>query len=125
MSVSERLGDFAHTMIRDPLPRKLFAATVCGFAFVEWFLFELLRAPYRPPHDMTTFLGTEKYGVMAVMIILAVCGFGLVWSWAVRSTWTRRDVITLAVLVTVLIGAGSVVIIAPRWPVTPFHLFLK
>lgn len=24
-------------------------------AFLEWLLFELIRTPYRPPHDMLTF----------------------------------------------------------------------
>ena len=58
-------------MTRHALPRKRVAATLCGFVFVEWLLFELLRAPYRPPQDMTTFLGAEKFGVMAIMAVLA------------------------------------------------------
>jgi len=112
-------------MIRHALPRKRLAATISSLAFVEWVLFELIRTPYRPPQDMTTFLGTEKFPVMAVMLVLAVVGFGLVLWWAVRSTWTRRDVNRLALLVSVLVGLGSFVVFAPRWPVTPFNLLLK
>ncbi len=98
---------------------------VCSLAFVEWILFELIRAPYRTPHDMTTFLGTEKYTVMAVMLALAVFGFGLVLLLAMRSVWTRQDVAILTLLVTVLVGLGSFVVFAPRWPVTPFNLLLR
>ena len=112
-------------MTRQALPRKRVAATLCGLAFLEWVLFELLRAPYRPPHDMTTFLGTEKYAVIAFMSVLAVLGFGLLFWWAVSSTWTRRDVSTLALLMAVLIVAALFVIFAPRWPVTPFDLILR
>lgn len=112
-------------MTRYSLPRRRVAATLCSLVFVEWLLFELLRAPYRPPQDMTTFLGTEKFGVMAFMAVLAVLGFGRLFWWSASSTWTRRDVIVLAILATGLIVAGSVVIIAPKWPVTPFHLLLR
>ena len=112
-------------MIRHALPTKRIAATLCGFVFVEWLLFESLRAPYRPPHDMTTFLGTEKFGVIAFMAVLAVLGFGLLFWWSVSATWTRRDVTVLAILAAVLIVVGAVVVIAPSWPVTPFHLLLR
>jgi hypothetical protein len=112
-------------MTRHALPRKRVAVTLCGLVFVEWLLFELLRAPYRPPQDMTTFLGTEKYGVIAFMSVLAVLGLGLIFWWSVSSTWTRRDATVLVVVATVLFVAGSVVVFAPRWPVTPFHLLLR
>ena len=119
------LGDIARSMTRQALPTKRIAATLCGLVFLEWLLFELLRAPYRPPQDMTTFLGTEKFGVIAFMAVLAMLGFGLLFWWSLSSTWTRRDVTVLAILATVLIVAGSVVVLAPRWPVTPFHLILR
>lgn len=112
-------------MTRAALPRKRVAATLSGLVFVEWLLFELLRAPYRPPHDMTTFLGTEKFGVIGFMVLLAVVGLGLLLWWSVRSTWTSRDVAVIAILMAVVTVAVSVVVIAPRWPVTPFHLILR
>lgn len=112
-------------MIRHALPRKRVSATLCGLALVEWVLFELVRAPYRPPQDMTTFLGAEKYGVIAVMLVLAVFGFGLLLWWAVRSAWTSRDIAAVAFLATGLLVAGSIVVIAPTWPVTPFRLLLR
>jgi Na+/melibiose symporter-like transporter len=108
-------------MIRHALLRKRVAATICGLAVTEWLLFELMRAPYRPPQDMTTFLGTEKYAVMAVMLGLAVGGLGLIAWWAARSTWTKRDVTVIALLVAVLMGAGTYVVINPSWPVTPLR----
>ena len=112
-------------MTRHALPRKRVAAALCGLVVVEWVLFELLRAPYRPPHDMTTFLGTEKYGVIAFMLVLAVCGLGLLLWWALSSTWTRRDATVIVILATVLTVAVLAAVIAPRWPVTPFHLILR
>ena len=74
---------------------------------------------------MTTFLGTEKYAVVALMLVLAVFGFGLLCWWAVRFAWERRDVVMFAVLVIVLFVAGSILVVAPRWPVTPFNLLLR
>ena len=62
---------------------------------------------------------------MAVMLVLAVFGFGLLLWWAVRSTWTSKDVTVIALLVTVLIVVASIVVIASRWPVTPLQLLLR
>jgi hypothetical protein len=112
-------------MTRQSLPRKRVAATVVSLALVEWVLFELVRMPYRPPQDMTTFLGTEKYTVIAFMLLLAVSGLGLFLWWAVRSTWTSRDVTVIATLLAVVVSAGAVAVFAPSWPVTPFELILK
>jgi len=74
---------------------------------------------------MTTFLGTEKYAVIAVLLCLAVCGVGLIVWWAVRSTWTMRDTCSIALLVAVLAGMGTYVVIHPSWPVTPLNWLLK
>ncbi|MCC6680625.1 MAG: hypothetical protein IT445_06955 [Phycisphaeraceae bacterium] len=112
-------------MKRRSLHRNRAAMAVCGFAVVEWVLFEFVRTPYRPPQDMTTLLGTEKYAVITGMLVLALFGSGLFLWWILRSTWTRRDVATIAILVIVLIVAGSIVIVAPPWSVTPFQLLLR
>lgn len=112
-------------MTRQGLPTKRIAATLCVLVFLEWLLFELLRAPYRPPQDMTTLLGTEKLWVIAFMAVLAMLGFGILFWWSLGSTWTRRDGTVIAILATVLVIAGSVVVLAPSWPVTPFHLILR
>lgn len=112
-------------MTRHALPIKRFAAAICGLAFTEWILFELIRAPYRPPQDMTTFLGTEKYVVIALMFGLAVVGLGLISWWAARSSWTKRDVTGAALFIAVVIGAGIYVVINPSWPVTPLNWVLK
>src|SRR5215813_11312118 len=112
-------------MSRRTLPIKRFAGAICGLALTEWALFELLRAPYRPPEDMTTFLGTEKYGVIAFMLGLAVGGLGLIAWWAARSNWTKRDVAVIALLVAFLTGAGLYVVVNPSWPVTPLSWVLR
>ena len=107
------------------LPVKRFAAVICGLAFVEWVFFELIRAPFRPPQDMTTFLGTEKYAVIALMLGLAVGGLGLILLWGARSTWTKRDLTVVALLGVVVMGAGIYVVINPSWPVTPLNQVLR
>lgn len=112
-------------MTRNPLRTIRFAAAILALAFIEWILFELIRAPYRPPRDMTTFLGTEKYAVIAFMLLLALVGFGLMCWWAARSAWTKRDITAVAILVTVITGAGIYVVIRPSWPVTPLSWVLR
>jgi len=107
------------------VPRKRIVATLCGLAFAEWVLFELLRTPYRPPHDMLTFLGQEKYGVIMLMLGMLVLGAGLVVWWATRSVWTAKDITIVASLLALLTGAGVFVLFHPGRPVTPFNLLLK
>lgn len=112
-------------MTRQPLHMKRFATAICGLVVMEWALFELLRAPYRPPQDMTTLLGSEKYGVILFMAGLAICGFGYV-SWAAtRSVWTRRSLAMAGLLLSALAGAGVYVAFCPSWPVTPMHWILR
>ena len=102
-------------MTRQALPRKRVAAALCSLVAVEWILFEFLRAPYRPPQDMTTFLGTEKYAVIGLRFSLAVIGCALLSRWTVRFSWTSRDVTVLALAASVLMVATSTVVIAPSW----------
>jgi hypothetical protein len=68
---------------------------------------------------MTTFLGTEKYAVIALMLGLAIAGLALISWWVVRSVWTRRDFWVVALMVAALAGAGIYVVMNPSWPVTP------
>jgi hypothetical protein len=112
-------------MTRPALPRKRLATVIVILIFVEWILFEIIRTPYRPPYDMTTFLGTEKYPIILFMLGLAVLGLGLIVWWAVRSAWSKRDVITIALLVVVLAAALAYVVFYPCWPVTPLNWVLK
>jgi hypothetical protein len=112
-------------MTRHTLRIKRFAAAICGLVFTEWVLFELLRAPYRPPEDMTTFLGAEKYGVIMFMVGVGICGLGLISWWAARSTWTGRNLAVVGLMVAVLTGAGVWVVFYPSWPVTPMNWILR
>lgn len=108
-----------------PLPRYRFMAGIVCICLLEWLLFELLRAPYRPPRDMTTFLGTEKYPVFFFMALLAV--ISLLWgAWFIfRRTWTRQDVTGVTALIALILLLGACAVFAPRWPVTPWHLILQ
>ena len=112
-------------MTRNPVRTIRFAVAILVLAFIEWILFELIRAPYRPPQDMTTFLGTEKYAVIAFMLLLALVGLGAMCWWAARSAWTKRDITAVAILVSVIMGAGIYVVIKPSWPVTPLNWVLR
>ena len=112
-------------MTRPALPRKRLAAVIVVLTFVEWILFEFLRIPYRPPDDMTTFLGTEKYPLILFMFALGICGFGLIIWWAVRCTWSKRDVSWIVPLILLLAGVVAYVVIYPSWPVTPLNWVLK
>lgn len=107
------------------VPLNRVVVTIVALGLVEWLLFELLRAPFRPPHDMTTFLGREKYAVMAFMLALALGGFGLLVKWAASSIWTRRDVAVISLVLMFLMGAGIYVVICPGWPVTSLQWILK
>ena len=108
-------------MTRSALRRKRLAVAIIILTLVEWILFEVMRTPYRPPQDMTTFLGTEKYPLILFMLGLAVCGLGLIVWWALRSTWSKWDIISIALLVAALTGAVAYVVIYPSWPVTPLN----
>lgn len=112
-------------MTRTALPRRRLAVVIIILTLVEWILFELMRTPYRPPQDMTTFLGTEKYPLILFMLGLAVCGLGLILWWAVRSTWSKRNIISIALLVVALTGAVAYVVLYPSWPVTPLNWVLR
>src|SRR5262245_15091713 len=47
--------------------------TTIVVAIIEFLLFELIRAPFRPPYDMSTLLGRqEQYIVIGFMGLLAV-----------------------------------------------------
>lgn len=115
------------TMKSSTAPGKRIVVTLCGLAFAEWLLFELLRTPYNPPRDMLTFLGQEKYAVIALMIGMLILGAVLVvsWAWAVRSVWTAKDTTMVVTLLVLLTGAGLLVLFHPGRPVTPIHLLLK
>lgn len=69
---------------------RLVAPTLCIFviALLLWALFELQRMPYRPPHDMSTFLGgSEIAAVRLLMGVIAVVGGipAIVWfAWRLR-----------------------------------------
>ncbi len=93
--------------------------------FLEWFLFELVRAPHRPPQDMTTFLGTEKYMIMAIMVLMAATSGIWIAYLIVHHTWTSQDigiVLSVGASLSLLLARAALM---PSWPVTPWHLILR
>jgi quinol-cytochrome oxidoreductase complex cytochrome b subunit len=108
-------------MARNPLPTARFSAAILSLALIEWAFFELLRAPYRPPDDMSTFLGTEKYAVIIFMVVLAAVGLTVLTWWAARSLWAKADIVAVAILVAAIVVAVFCVTLNPRWPVTPLN----
>ena len=74
---------------------------------------------------MLTFLGQEKYAVMAIMVGILILSVALLWFWAVRSAWMVKDVIAFSTMLALLIGVGVFVVLYPGRPVTPLNLLLK
>ena len=91
-------------------------------AFVEWLLFELIRTPYRPPHDMRTLLGQEKYGVVGFMGVLFTIWVATTLCLALSSRFTLRDYLAFTALLGVLLAVGRYLVGNPPWPVTPLDL---
>ena len=94
-------------------------------AFVEWLLFELIRTPYRPPNDMATLLGQEKYGVVGFMGVIQAVWIGTVLWLALSSRFTIRDYLAFTALLGVLLAVGGYLVRNPPWPVSPLDLILK
>ena len=56
----------------------IFGATL-GIAVMEKFLLELLRAPYRPPHDMSSFLGGKDEFAAVILVASIWLQYGSYW----------------------------------------------
>ncbi len=74
---------------------------------------------------MLTFLGTEKYLVMILMLGIALVGLAFILTRSFGSFWTKRDIILIGVLTAILTAGGILVVFHPAWPVTPLHLLLR
>lgn len=103
--------------------KKLVVLT-CIVALVEWGLFELARMPYRPPADMRTFLGREKYAVFLFMGATALVGGGLILYFLATSTLLIRDYLFFTALIGVLLMLARMIVWSPPWSVTPLELLL-
>jgi hypothetical protein len=106
-------------------PRGWAIAVTILTAIAEWLLFELVRLPYRPPYDMTTLLGTEKYTVLDVMYIIAggwlACLVIIRW---VHGPFTRREYAAFGAVLIMLAIVIGLLVWHPLWRVTPFDLIL-
>jgi hypothetical protein len=94
-------------------------------AFAEWLLFELIRTPYRSPHDMLTLLGQEKYGVVGFMGILFAIWVAAMLYLALSSRFTLRDYLAFTALLAVLLAVGGFLVRNPPGPITPLDLLWK
>lgn len=92
------------------------------FAVIEWLMFELIRMPYRPPNDMLTFLGTEKYGVVILMVMVGLAWLAFVSYRVCHRVFNGRECLEFFAFTTVLASLLSYVVFFPSWPVTPFEL---
>ena len=94
-------------------------------AFVEWLMLELLRTPYRPPADMLTFLGTEKYALVAVMIALAAVWLAVTVVVLTRTRFSIANYLVFTAVVAALAGSSGYIVGNPHRPVTPWDLLLS
>lgn len=92
------------------------------FFIVEWLFVELARLPYRPPHDMNTFLGTEIYAIPYLMSFIAFGWLALVAYWSKQISVNQNDYLAFAALLLLLATVSGYLIAFPWWPVTPFEL---
>lgn len=102
-----------------PARRWLFVGTK-SVAVFEWLMFELLRKPYAPPGDMSTFLGQEKYGLVRFMCSIAAMWLLSTIGILVFGKLTQRDYMSFVVLLIAIGAAYAVIFVFPLWPVTPW-----
>jgi hypothetical protein len=100
-------------------PRRIIVVGTCLVGFAEWLLLELIRIPYSPPYDMSTFLGQEKYDVLALMGIMLAAWTAIVLYLAVTSRFTLRDYLAFTALLAALFSVLGILVRYPQWPVTP------
>ena len=102
--------------------RTIIVATTVLFACVEFLLFDLRRAPYNPPYDMRTLLGSERDCIYFFMAIIAGGWLLAAISCAMTFRFTLRDYLCFAMLVGLLITVAGILVAYPWWPVTPPEL---
>lgn len=87
-------------------------------------MFELLRTPYRPPADMLTLLGTEKYGLVVFMVAVAIFWtIALIWIFATTRLTLQHYFAFLTLLAFLMAGILHFVR-NPHRPVTPWGTFV-
>lgn len=105
--------------------RRVITIVTIAVFVVEWLLFELIRIPYRPPEDMRTLLGVEKYGVAYFMALLAIVWLCLAVFCMACFRFPGKDYNRYGRLLAVLIVVLALVVLWPPWTVTPFELIWK
>ena len=109
-------------MINLKTARIVVVATTCVIVFIEWLLCELVRLPYRPPHDMNTFLGTEKYSVPYVIAAIAMAWAAFLVYMTCFAQFTLRDFFIFMGLCACLAIIFGLIIAFPMWTVSPPEL---
>ena len=93
-------------------------------ALSEWIMVELVRTPYRPPSDMLTLLGTEKYGLVAIMIGLAAIWLIFVVVFLTRNRVTITNYLAFTAVVAAILTFIGYIISHPHRDVTPWTLMV-
>ena len=91
-------------------------------ALSEWIMVELLRTPYRSPSDILTLLGTEKYGLVAIMIGLAAIWLIFVVVFLTRNRVTITNYLAFTAVVAAILTFIGYIISHPHRDVTPWTL---
>lgn len=109
----------------DTTIRRRVILTTIFVALIEWLLLEAMRAPYRPPEDLNSFLGTEKYAVPYMMGIIFLAWFASIVYVGCRLSYTTRDLLGFVTIVLILLAIVMLAVKYPSWLIVPPELMWK
>ena len=131
LSRSDKRNAMAHlTSQSDNLPERrssfspmtwLIGGTLLA-ALSEWLMLELLRTPYRPPSNMLTLLGIEKYGLVTIMIGLAAIWLIFFVVFLTRNRFTIKNYLAFTAVIAAILTFIGYIISYPLRDVTPWNL---
>lgn len=110
--------------LRSVAGRWLFRGTL-AVAIFEWLMFELLRMPYRPPADMRTMLGMEKYDLFGFMCFIAAVWLLCTIAVLVLERLTKLNFVAFVALLVAIAATYAIIIVNPPWSVTPWNHILS
>ena len=116
-------GDMAinkqgNSVVRPSMRRRsMVLAVTFGLFNLEWCLFELVRQPYRPPDDMSTFLGTEIVYFLAMLVVVPLAWLTFVVRQFLHFKFSPVDQSVFAVFCLLLLVASYLIVMYPLWPV--------
>lgn len=102
--------------------RIIVVAITLFWGTTEWLLWEIRRTPYRPPHDMTTFLGADRDAVIGFMFAALLMWLLIISPICMSTEFSKRDYFYFGLLLVFLASAFGYLVRFPWWPVTPWNL---